>query len=95
MGAGLDDRPTRCSRCARPSTAALRRRSLRSSAPPLPGSTASTSTPSAPSERIGPLMGDLASQEEEPGALYGPVDHAMVSGRETLRRLVGAMNRET
>jgi hypothetical protein len=40
-------------------------------------------------------MGDLASQEEEPGALYGPVDHAMVSGRETLRRLVGAMNRET
>jgi predicted TIM-barrel fold metal-dependent hydrolase len=46
-------------------------------------------------ERIGPLMGDLVSEEEEPAARYDPVDYAMgrVSGRETLRRLVGAMNR--
>ena len=44
--------------------------------------------------RIGPLMSDLVTAEEEPPARYDAVDYAMgrVSGRETLRRLVAAMS---
>lgn len=44
-------------------------------------------------DRVGPRMADLVSEEEEPPVRYDPVDYAMgrVSGRETQRRLLGAM----
>jgi hypothetical protein len=46
-------------------------------------------------DRIGPHMSDLESAETEPPARYDPVDYALgkVSGRETLRRIMAAMNK--